>query len=378
MPAITVLIDTYNHERFIEQALVSVLEQDFPSSDLEILVVDDGSTDRTSEIIRKFEGPRVRLIRKPNGGQVSAFNTGVAAAQGEIVAFLDGDDWWAPNKLTEVARAFEANPNVAAVGHGYYEVYESAAPQEIVAPEKTCLLDLSSPEAALLADAGATFLVTSRLSARKRTLDRIGPLPPEAVFFDTLVFTLSFALGGALILKDPLCYYRHHAQSLHNPLELDAATQRRRMEALNFRLNYLPARLAEFAVPKNIVDTFMEARRVEYQRTMTMLQAGHQSSRINVFRAEMRRFRSAYKRPSFGYRLFQCAVGACALLLPPRSFYRLFDWYSRNDIKRFRGILGKPEPKVSQDFAQRQVLPGPAENQPSTKTPHEGVSHIVR
>ena len=76
-PFVSVLIDTYNHERFIEQAIVSVLEQDFPSSQMEIIVVDDGSTDRTAEIVRKFES-RVRLLRKPNGGQASAFNTGIS------------------------------------------------------------------------------------------------------------------------------------------------------------------------------------------------------------------------------------------------------------------------------------------------------------
>jgi glycosyltransferase involved in cell wall biosynthesis len=60
-PAVTVLIDTYDHERFIEEAIVSVLEQDFSSSDVEILVVNEGSTDRTSEIVRKFE-PRLHLL----------------------------------------------------------------------------------------------------------------------------------------------------------------------------------------------------------------------------------------------------------------------------------------------------------------------------
>src|SRR5260370_12749644 len=97
----SVLIDTYNHERFIEKAIVSALEQDFPAADREIIVVDDGSTDRTAEIVRKFE-PRVRLLGKENGGQASAFNAGIPECKGEIGAFLDGDDLWASHKLTTV------------------------------------------------------------------------------------------------------------------------------------------------------------------------------------------------------------------------------------------------------------------------------------
>src|SRR5271169_5858114 len=121
-PLVTVLIDTYNHERFIEDAIVSVLEQDYLAGDVEILVVDDGSTDRTPEIVRKF-APRVRLLRKANGGQASAFNAGISEARGEIVAFLDGDDWWAPGKLTAVTQTFAAEAGVGLIGHGITSVY---------------------------------------------------------------------------------------------------------------------------------------------------------------------------------------------------------------------------------------------------------------
>src|SRR5712692_7149196 len=101
-PIVSVLIDTYNHERFIEQAIVSVLEQQGVSpAEMEVVVVDDGSTDNTAEVVRKF-APRVRCLSKPNGGQASAFNAGVPETRGEIVSFLDGDDWWAPNKLCAV------------------------------------------------------------------------------------------------------------------------------------------------------------------------------------------------------------------------------------------------------------------------------------
>src|SRR5580700_4981252 len=108
-PFVSVLIDTYNHERFIEKAIVSVLEQDFPSADREILVVDDGSTDRTPEILREFSS-QVSVFSKSNGGQASAFNVGIPKCRGEIIVFLDGDDWWAPGKLRRVAHLMASDP----------------------------------------------------------------------------------------------------------------------------------------------------------------------------------------------------------------------------------------------------------------------------
>src|SRR5215471_6261589 len=120
-PLATVLIDTYNHEKYIEQAILSALSQDVPSVDYEIVVVDDGSTDHTPEIVRRF-APRVRLLRKKNGGQASAFNAAIPELRGQVVAFLDGDDWFAQGKLTAVMNALQKNPEASAVGHGYYDV----------------------------------------------------------------------------------------------------------------------------------------------------------------------------------------------------------------------------------------------------------------
>jgi glycosyltransferase involved in cell wall biosynthesis len=353
-PLVSALIDTYNHERFIEQALVSVLEQDLSLSDVEIIVVDDGSTDRTPEIVSKF-GPRVRLIRKENGGQVSAFNFASPELRGQIVAFLDGDDWWAKKKLTTVAESFEANRGIAAVGHGYYEVFDEDPPRQMLLPEKTCLLDLSSTDAARFAAQGLVLLGTSRLSVRRHLLDRVGALPKEVIFFDYPVFTLALALGGALVLDQPLCYYRRHALNLYAPASEDLAARRRKQERLGFLVSYLPPRLVELGVPRDIVEAFLESERIEYDRVR--LQFGDEHGRWNVLRTELRRFRASYKRPSIGYRLFECAVGLCALALPPQRFYGLLDWYSRNNISRFRDILGKPDPKVPPTFFQRRPLP---------------------
>jgi glycosyltransferase involved in cell wall biosynthesis len=351
-PHISVLIDTYNHERFIEQAIVSAVEQDFPREEMEIVVVDDGSTDRTPSIIQKFL-PSVRYIRLTNGGQVAAYNATLPELNGRIVSFLDGDDWWAKEKLTAVAEAFERNPGVAAVGHGFYEVRNNEPAREMFVPAKTCLLDLSSVEAARLADAGLTLLGTSRLSVRREILNRIGPLPLESIFFDAPIFGFALALGGAVILDRPLCYYRQHSQNLYAPIALDAATERRRLERLGFLLGYVPPRLAEFGVALDVIDAFVESPRVEFERAK--LYSG-EGGRLQVFRTERRRFQAYYRNRSAGYRLFEFAVGACALILPPRNFYQLLHWYGCHNFARLRSVFGKAQPKVSSSFFQRRSV----------------------
>ena len=93
---ISVIIPAWNAERHIVRAIRSVLAQTRPAD--EIIVVDDGSIDGTAEAVRTF-GDQVRLIRQPNGGASVARNTGIAAATGEWIAFLDADDEWLPEKL---------------------------------------------------------------------------------------------------------------------------------------------------------------------------------------------------------------------------------------------------------------------------------------
>jgi glycosyltransferase involved in cell wall biosynthesis len=119
VPLITVLIDTYNYGHYVEEAVESVLAQEFPREQREILVVDDGSTDDTAERLMKY-GDSIRYLRKPNGGQASAFNFGFAEARGEIVATLDADDLWLPDKLRRVCETFEKNLSAGMVYHRAY------------------------------------------------------------------------------------------------------------------------------------------------------------------------------------------------------------------------------------------------------------------
>jgi glycosyltransferase involved in cell wall biosynthesis len=106
----SVIMPTFNGEEFVRRAVRSVLAQDH--CELELLVVDDGSTDTTPALVRTFHDPRVRLIERPNGGVAAARNTGIKDASGEVVAFLDQDDEWLPRKLstqlTELGRGGRA------------------------------------------------------------------------------------------------------------------------------------------------------------------------------------------------------------------------------------------------------------------------------
>lgn len=109
---VSVIIPTYNCEPYIADTLRSVLEQDYRP--IEVIVVDDGSTDRTSEIVASFDAP-VRLLRQANRGVCVARNRGFEESQGDFICFLDHDDHWFPWKLRCQIEAFESSPETGVV-----------------------------------------------------------------------------------------------------------------------------------------------------------------------------------------------------------------------------------------------------------------------
>ena len=100
-PLISIVIPNYNGLLFVEEAVESVLNQDYTNK--EVIVVDDGSTDGSGEFLKKYES-RIRLIETENRGAAAARNTGLREAKGELIAFLDSDDVWEPSKLTHQVR----------------------------------------------------------------------------------------------------------------------------------------------------------------------------------------------------------------------------------------------------------------------------------
>jgi len=106
-PLISCIVPVFNGERFLPEALESIWKQTyFP---LEIIVVDDGSTDGTPKIVNRYRD-RVRYLKQENAGPSAARNSGIGAARGEFVAFLDVDDLWLPAKLTRQMAQFQSRP----------------------------------------------------------------------------------------------------------------------------------------------------------------------------------------------------------------------------------------------------------------------------
>jgi len=353
-PLVSVLIDTYNHERFIAQALRSVLDQTFPADQMEIIVVDDGSTDSTPQIVQTFL-PRIRYIRKENAGQVSAFHAGAAEARGDIVAFLDGDDWWAKEKLRKVVDAFDAHPGIACVGHAYYEVDANGRIIATVIPtaDRITLADASLAQSSCLL---GVFLGTSRFAIRRAVLERTLPVPEDLPFFDNFVYSQAVAISGAVLLPQPLCYYRLHAGNLYASASPDRRVLWTKYRLLSGLLTHLPPRLASLGVPQATIAAFLGADRLDADRLRLKLEGGRP---IDTFRVERAAFRSGYRDPDFGYRLFKSFVLLLTLLLPPRTFYRLRDWYARKNFSRARRLLGDAEPVEVPTFTRRQQVAAP-------------------
>lgn len=115
MIKLSIIIPMYNVEQYIGKCIESCLNQDFPKNEYEIVIVDDGSTDKSSSIVEEYQkkSKNIRLVRRENGGQGAARNTGLTVARGEYVWFVDSDDWIEPNCLRQIiGKAYDDNLDV--------------------------------------------------------------------------------------------------------------------------------------------------------------------------------------------------------------------------------------------------------------------------
>ena len=164
MPTVSVIIHTYNNEKFIAETVASVLNQTY--KDYEIIVVDDGSVDGTRDVLMPYM-QKIRYHYKENGGIASAKNAGIGLSQAEFVAFLDHDDLWVPDKLQLQMEHFNENPQIGLV----YAKYTSFRDGEELRtkPEKGYSGWIFKE---LLAK---SFIQTSTVVVKRECLDAVGP-----------------------------------------------------------------------------------------------------------------------------------------------------------------------------------------------------------
>lgn len=207
---VSVILCNYNYGRFLAESIESVLKQSY--RDFELIVVDDGSTDDSREVLSRYADPRISCVLKENGGQASSFNAGLERAAGELVAFLDSDDAWSADKL-EIAVAAMESGDYSIVQHNLY-VFDAASRKSRRIHPCTQPGERDVIEAYLQRNDTDFFSVTSGVLCRKRDLEQIFPLDDSWRICADVALTRPLPhFGKVLTLPDVLGYYRIHGSN---------------------------------------------------------------------------------------------------------------------------------------------------------------------
>ena len=207
LPLISVIIPVLNGERFLSAAVESIRRSRYPN--LEIIVVDDGSTDGTASVARALGG-EVRCVSQANAGPPSARNRGLELSRGELIGFLDADDLWSENKLQVQVGRLLADPELDVV-MGTTQVFRPATGRE----DPARLGDPIGPPALLLSLGSALF--------RRQIFDRVGRFDASQRMDDDVDWFLrALELGARILpLSHVVQYYRRHERNITNAREAD-------------------------------------------------------------------------------------------------------------------------------------------------------------
>lgn len=174
---ISVVIPLYNGAPYIGRSIHSVLRQTF--KEVEIVVVDDGSTDNGPELVRQMPYPEIHLVRQSNGGVSAARNTGVREAKHKLIAFLDADDEWLPDHLERIVSLYEKYPQCGVFGTSYYFKRGEEPPRTPILPDKFTFAGTQGVLDNYYEMASGTDfpMQTSAYAVRKEIIEHIGGFP---------------------------------------------------------------------------------------------------------------------------------------------------------------------------------------------------------
>ncbi len=217
---VSVIIPTYNNGRFIADAIQSVLQQTFNIH--EIVVVDDGSTDKTEDIVRSF-GDKVRYIKQHNAGVSAARNTGIENTTGEIIAFLDADDIWLSEKIEKQVAKFAEDEQVGLV-HCAMREFDDQTGETIAmhleGGEGWVAKDIALLEKPVIAGPGGSIVV------RRDVIEDVGGFDTRLKNGEDWEFCLRVAKKYKVgFVREPLVDYRNHGgNATKNVSEMERST----------------------------------------------------------------------------------------------------------------------------------------------------------
>jgi len=209
MPLVSAAIITHNRARYLVDAITSVLAQTV--TDVELIVVDDGSTDETADVVAPYLD-RIRYVRRERRGKAAARNAAVELARGELIAFCDSDDTWYPDRLERQLVALEQQPDVGMV-HGHVDFMSSDG---LALPDRTSAMRAlfgaaHDPQATYASYAFDCRCMSSTILVPRSVFDVVGPYDCELPIED-YDFYLRLVLEYDVLFLDgpPLAKYRVH------------------------------------------------------------------------------------------------------------------------------------------------------------------------
>jgi glycosyltransferase involved in cell wall biosynthesis len=218
-PLVSIITPTFNHARFIEDCVRSVLQQTYRC--WEMVVVDDASSDGTPDLVRKLAAtnPRIEVItharRYGIEGLADSYNEAMAASRGDLVALLDGDDWWAPHRLARQI-AFFKDPSILLSYGDCWEVSPDGRPIQYGTTAISRDSVRSSGPEAIVHFSGLASISANTVLVRREALERIGGFRSEGLPLVDYPTWLELSLQGDFVrIPHPIAYWRRHPGSVY-------------------------------------------------------------------------------------------------------------------------------------------------------------------
>ncbi len=268
---VSIIISNYNYARYLNAAIESVIAQNYQK--FEIIVVDDGSKDNSREVVLKLQEKypnKIKAIFQENQGQGGAFNTGFQASSGEIIAFLDADDVWKPNKLQQIVEVFQ-QPEIVGVMHLLEEVDSDGNLLTTKSPKK---YKLGEDLAKVVIQTGNAwnFPPTSALSYRRSILEQVFPIDPVRwrIWADgCLIYSTAF-LGKIKTINLVLGGYRIHGANNHASAEVTSEQITKALLGVEMTNQYVNEFLENINYPHRVdLSRNLQLRREQYYQQKT-------------------------------------------------------------------------------------------------------------